>query len=156
MLTASNKKSDVDKCFAAGCDDYITKPINKEDLLNSISKYAPIVKREYERVPICESVKYYHNDIEYSGHIHVISKGGVFIMGEHMIPPDSVIKLKFSISRMHESLEVIGKVVWNFDSKEKFPQILATAQGMGIQFVKMSDGAKSTIIKYMELGNFVI
>ncbi len=81
MLSVSNKKSDMDKCFAAGCDEYITKPIDKEMLLASISKYAPIVKRKYERVPICEGVKYSHNGVEYSGHIHVISKCGSFING---------------------------------------------------------------------------
>ncbi|MDH3975594.1 MAG: response regulator [Deltaproteobacteria bacterium] len=156
MLIASNKQADIDKCFKAGCNDYITKPIDKENLLNSIGKYIPMVKRNYERAPIYESVKYYHNNAEYSGHIHVISQGGAFIMGEHMVPPESVIKLIFSISKMHESMEIIGKVAWNFDSKEKFPQLLATAQGMGVQFIKISDSAKSAIIKYMALGNFMI
>lgn len=156
MLTASNKKSDMDKCFAAGCDEYITKPVDREKLLDLIGKYAPIVKRKYKRVPIYESVKYYHNDVEYSGHIHVISKGGAYIIGEHKMPPGSLIKLKFSISKTHESLEITGKVVWNFNSKEKFPQILATAQGMGIQFTEISSEAESAIIRYMALGNFVI
>ncbi len=156
MLSVSNNKSDMDKCFAAGCDEYITKPIDKERLLDCIGKYAPIVKRKYKRVPIYESVKYYHNDVGYSGHIHVISKGGAFIMGEHKMPPDSLITLKFSISKIHESLEVTGKVVWNLDSKETYPQLLATAQGMGIQFIEISDEAKNVITRYMALGNFLI
>ena len=77
-------------------------------------------------------------------------------MGERMIPPESVIKLNFSITKIHDSLEIIGKVVWNFDLKEKFPQLLATAHGMGVQFLKINDRAKYAIVKYMALGNFVI
>lgn len=156
MLTVSHDKSDKEKCFAAGCDEYITKPVDKERLLDCIGKYAPIVKRKYERVPIYENVKYYHNDVEYSGHIHVISKGGAYIIGERMMPKGSLIQLKFSISKTHESLDIPGKVVWNFDSKEKFPQLLATAQGMGIQFTEISGEAENAIIRYMALGNFVV
>ncbi len=77
-------------------------------------------------------------------------------MGERMIPPDSLVKLKFSISKIHESLVVTGKVAWNSNSKEKFPQLLATAQGMGIQFIGINNKAKNAIIRYMALGNFVI
>lgn len=35
-LTQSDEKS---KSFAAGCDDYITKPINRRELLSTIDKY---------------------------------------------------------------------------------------------------------------------
>ena len=158
MLTQSNKQTDIDKCFAAGCDEYLTKPINKEDFLNSLSKYMPIVKRKYERAPIYESFKYSQIDssMEYFGHIHVISVGGSFIMGERMMPVNSIINMKFSISGVSEELEVKGKVVWSFDSKEKFPQLLSTAQGMGIKFLDISDEAKNAIAKYMAMGNFVV
>ena len=156
ILAVSTLKSEVDKCLAAGADDCISKPINRKDFLGTISKYLPIVKRSYERVPICEGVKYYHDGIEYSGHLHVISIGGAFIMGERMIPAGAIVRLKFSIARISELIEVKGKVAWTLDSKEKFPQLLATAQGMGIQFLEVSEAAKSAIVRYMALGDYVL
>jgi len=37
--TAYALASDRDKCLAAGCDDYLSKPINKENLLLIIEKF---------------------------------------------------------------------------------------------------------------------
>ena len=38
-LTAYAMKGDDEKCFAAGCDDYISKPIENEKLLQILNKY---------------------------------------------------------------------------------------------------------------------
>jgi len=156
MLTISDKKEDKDKCFAAGCNEYIKKPISKEELLATASKYTQVFQRKHERFPIYESISYYHDEVEYFGHMHVISLGGAFIMGERMLPEGSIIKLVFPISKVHNEVEVKGKVVWNFDSKERFPQLLASAHGMGIQFIDISEEAKGAIAKYVALGDFVV
>jgi len=41
-LTASAMKGDEDKCVAAGCDDYMTKPIDRQKLVEVIRKYLPL------------------------------------------------------------------------------------------------------------------
>ena len=39
MLTAHAMEEDRDKGFAAGCDDFLTKPIDEELLLQTLAKY---------------------------------------------------------------------------------------------------------------------
>lgn len=40
--TAYGLAEDRSKCINAGCNDYVSKPINKQILLNKIKKYFPV------------------------------------------------------------------------------------------------------------------
>jgi len=44
MLTANVLKEDMDLCFEAGCDDFLTKPIEKESFSAFVSHYLSVVE----------------------------------------------------------------------------------------------------------------
>lgn len=156
MVTASNKEEDMNKCVEAGCDNYVTKPIDKMELLEKVRKYIPLVARQHERVPIYTPLAYSCFGKAYSGHLLVISEGGSFIMGERLLPEDELVELKFAIPGIEESLDVKGKVMWTFKGREKFPQLFALVNGMGVQFTDIGEDAKKAIESYISLGNYLI
>jgi CheY-like chemotaxis protein len=43
--TAYAMQGDNEKCIKAGCDDYISKPIDREKLMEMIEKYLPVKSR---------------------------------------------------------------------------------------------------------------
>jgi len=47
-LTSNALKGDMEKCLKAGCSDYVSKPIKKDDLLDTLQKYSQLSAKQDE------------------------------------------------------------------------------------------------------------
>jgi CheY-like chemotaxis protein len=54
-VTANAMKGDDKKCTVAGCDEYLTKPIDRRELLKTITKYLP--SKEPALIETADSIK---------------------------------------------------------------------------------------------------
>ena len=45
-VTANALKGDDQKCFEAGCDEYVSKPVDRDKLLKILRKYLSVKKEE--------------------------------------------------------------------------------------------------------------
>ena len=69
MVTAAGKPEEVQSCLDAGCDDYITKPVNKQELREKVERLLGTVQRRTaERVAVKLPIQ-----LQEGGRLHVVT-----------------------------------------------------------------------------------
>ncbi len=83
MVTAAGKLAEVQNCLDAGCDDYVTKPVNKLELREKVERLLGNVKRRTaERVAVKMPVQ-----IEENGRLHAVSAEDLSASGAYLKSP---------------------------------------------------------------------
>lgn len=155
MVTMAGEEEEKNMCEQAGCDDYITKPIHRMDLLEKLKQYLDVPCREHPRVPIDAEASYSVNNRLYYGRIVDISEDGLFLEGESAHSEGTCIGLNFKISESSDLLiRVEGEILRTMDTSEAGTK--EVRQGMGIKFSQMSSEAKKAIADYVKMGNYMV
>ena len=153
MLTSAGNAEDIEKSKRAGCDDYITKPVDKMALLTKVKRYLDIPTREHKRAPICVPALYYHYNRKHSGMIFCISEGGLFIKGENLLESGSIIQVSFSIPQIAEDIEIKVEVAWNTTERGRLPAGIGS--GFGVRFLAIDEKGIEAIKTYIGLGDYL-
>lgn len=126
MVTAAGKEEDVRKCLAAGCDDYITKPVNKKELVEKVQRLLGKVKaRTTERVAAPLRVQVKGDGRRLKAWAKDISCNGIYVKSRTVLAPGTAVELILELADGSE-LPVPGKVKRAQDGSEG---------GMGIYFI---------------------
>jgi len=150
MLTSALKEDDSKRCFDAGCDDFVTKPILKvESFFDKIKKLVDIAVREYIRVPIDAEVSYFCDGKEYLSRILDVSEGGVFIESKSPLPVSSVINLIFTIPGTDRIIESEGRVARVINKSIGLPSTVHP--GMGIRFLHITLEGARAVAEYVKM-----
>jgi CheY-like chemotaxis protein/Tfp pilus assembly protein PilZ len=134
MVTTAGRDEDQLLCRAAGCDDFITKPINNKVFLEKGRKCLADFERRRRRYSFTTDVQFLkHGEARY-GVIADISEGGLFIAVPQDNMPDDPIDLAFTLPLEGNSVLVAarGRVAWENRTgsliKPSYPP------GIGIEF----------------------
>jgi len=124
--TAAGREEEVRKCLDAGCDDYITKPINKKDLLEKIQRLLGEVKgRKAPRIPVGLRVQLKAEGKNLDVWAKDLSQNGIYVKSKTILEEGSPVELTIELGDGRHK-EVIGKVKRVERSGES---------GMGIYFI---------------------
>lgn len=111
MVTAAGRREEVERCLLAGCDDYLTKPVNKGELTEKVQRLLGRVKarkspRETVGLPV-----YLECDI-WSGTVWArdISSTGVFLESPIEMPVGKMVKVTLDLPG-NQQARMLGKVV---------------------------------------------
>lgn len=153
IITGALNLIDDEKCAQIACNDFMTKPVNRLDLLKMVKKYVPIFARNHIRVPIVTMINYSKGEEAFRGNAFYISEGGLFISGDEILCVGEKIKLNFTIEGIEPSIKAEGEVAWNTDEMKNSP--ITMTPGMGIRFTSIDDVYKDAIRKYINAGNYI-
>lgn len=136
MVTAAGKPEEVQKCLKAGCDDYITKPVNKLELREKVQRLLGEVKRRTsERVPVKLPVQLREGGRLHVASAHDLSASGVYLKSSAPLPENTAVEIRFETTE-EQPLTLFGKI-------KRSPK--QPGDGIGVYFIHPDPGSKSLL-----------
>jgi CheY-like chemotaxis protein len=126
MVTAAGKDEEILKCLEAGCDDYLTKPVNKKDLIDKVQRLLGRAKvRKTFRATVSLPVQVTQGRRTIETRACDLSENGLFLRSADLFSQGSIVELGINFPDGRQ-LPLRGKVVRVVEGAEG---------GMGIYFV---------------------
>ena len=133
MMTEGAAPEDVERCFAAGCDDVIHKPLTRATLLDVSKRLVKFPGWSGKRAPIKAPVKPISETLRSSSMtLADISVGGVFMETEDLLPVGAELDFQFQLNPDRQ-LSCRGRVAWVNGGGERCKSTVST--GMGVEFI---------------------
>jgi uncharacterized protein (TIGR02266 family) len=125
------------RCRKSGCDDVVTKPVNRHLFLQSVGRFLKIAARTPPRTRARLRVHYGTGTqrllVDYSVNL---STGGVFIESSDVLPVETPLSLEFSLPEGQKTIRCRGLVAW-VNTADR-PVSSRLPPGMGVQFLDLS------------------
>lgn len=150
MVTTAGSEQDELLCRTAGCNDYITKPINGKIFLEKGRKCLADFERRRRRYCYSTDVEFLKDGEPRYGVTADISKGGLFLAVPHDGIPDDPIDLSFSLPLDKGSLLVAarGRIAW--ENRAEAPIKPGYPVGVGIEFTYIDPDTVTMIEKFFD------
>lgn len=152
MLTTAGREDDRERAMKAGCDDFLTKPIDRREFLEKARKYTQDVDRRELRVPCQFPVLFLLDNSPVSAHAMDISDGGLFLASREPVLLDSPLRLALYLPATNPVLmEVAGRVAWINEEGKRVNSGLPA--GFGVEFQGMEEEEIAALQSFLDADN---
>jgi len=149
LITSEGKEADRQLCLEAGCDDFLTKPLDRHIFLDSARKFLPSIDRRDRRGNCRFNVKFRAFGVTLSGFASNLSQHGLYLAADVAVDTDSQIDLIFALpDPVGAIIQTKGRVAWQNTSKARKKPSLP--EGFGIEFLSVTEEQKRQIDRYLE------
>ena len=97
MITSEGKGEERQSCFRAGCDDFLTKPLDRTLFLETARKYLPAIDRRDTRVPCGTKVKFRAFGLTLSGEVLDVASNGIYIAADYEVEIGTMLEVVFAL-----------------------------------------------------------
>lgn len=144
MVTTAGREGDRERATQAGCDDFITKPIDRREFLEKARRYTDAVDRREVRVPCQFPALFAFGGSAVGGNVMDISDGGVFVASHEPVREEQPIKLALYLPESKMVLrELSARIAWvNEDGNRVNPGL---PPGFGVEFLDVEEELRETL-----------
>lgn len=141
MVTAAGKDEEVRKCLTAGCDDYITKPVNRKELIEKVQRLLGKVKaRTTDRVETALRVQLKGDGRQLAAWARDLSRSGIYVKSRSILAAGTAVELTLELPD-GGTLPLAGVVKRVEEGSER---------GMGIYFIRPEPQSLTTLEGLLE------
>jgi CheY-like chemotaxis protein len=143
IVSTSSDAKDIEKCFAAGADDYVTKPINPQEVLSKAANLLNIPQRFHYRLPVTIKVQGESGVSSFIGFSRNLSLGGILVECRETVPMQAGVELELPIFPDGRNLNLKGRVVRMDEGQTRQVTLL------GIHFEEIGDRDRQMIDQFI-------
>ncbi len=149
MITAEGKEEDRARCLAAGCNAFLTKPLDRNQFLATARQYLPTIDRRDKRVSCRTRVKFKLYGVTLSGDLLDLSAHGVYIATDYKVELEATIELVFALPDARgATIQAKGRVAW-LNSKSA-PTKKDMPAGFGVEFIAITEESQSALTAFIQ------
>lgn len=143
MVTAAGQVEEIEQCLQSGCDDYVTKPVDKQELQEKIKRLlGKIAHQTSVRVSLSLPVTIHADGQVFEAQTSDISRSGAYLLCDAPLGENSPIDLRLSLPD-GEDLRLLGKV------RRRNPD---SGDGFGVYFIHPGEKEQQVLAGLVESG----
>jgi uncharacterized protein (TIGR02266 family) len=151
IVSPTVRTEDVERCRLAGCDDIVTKPINRNDFMNTSRKFLQVRERGDKRCNVRIPVNFgmISGGImnEYSIDLNT---GGMFLATDLLLEAGTMLHMDFTLPGDETIIKCKAIVAWVNGPEARRKPLLPN--GMGVRFLDLNPEEEEAIRKCIETG----
>lgn len=148
LITSEGKEGDRQTCKEAGCDGFLTKPLDRHEFLQIARTLLPDIDRRDQRIGCRINVKYRAFGVTLSGFIADLSQNGAYVATETDLEKDTPLEVIFALPHPYGAIiQTKGRVAWvNTRNSRRKPSL---PEGFGLEFLEVSDKVASELARFL-------
>ena len=149
LITSEGKDADRSLCLAAGCDEFLTKPLDRHIFLDAARKLLPAIDRRDKRVACNFKVKFRAFGVTLSGYVTDLSQNGIYLATNCELERGAVLDLIFALPEPHGGIvQLRGRVAWLNSATARLKPSLP--QGFGVEFVSPAEETARELARFIQ------